>query len=382
MGRIITNFDELIEGNYKRLSMGARPSGKVHLGTLITILNGMLVMQKDPDATLELQLMDLDFDNQRGNVFVPYIHRQGPEGSEMSARDYMREELSTLLGKVGNQLGVDQRKTQILYFSDFLLDPEALNFFTGNLTDKGKRKSLLKVLFDRTNGDKYPVSGICQGCHTSSSNFSEGLFPEGKFAKLAEKIETLKDKDSNSARKWAKAYRKELTGLELRRNIITDSQPGIGKYFLKDICQNKKCDTTEYRFDLRQPGTYNIHYLVDPIRDALTTETRGKNDLHIFGGDYGIPSGVKKIPRAERIQSGMEAVGLEPVDAYIGPMLMVNGSKMSKSTVAVNCGSIDNAELPYVVGVLSEIAREGARQVSYSQIQDRVNSKKKGRIRV
>lgn len=67
MGDIIYyDLDSARQHSYKEISLGVAPSGELHEGTLITILNAFLIA-KGTSADISVKLMDLDYDPQRGH---------------------------------------------------------------------------------------------------------------------------------------------------------------------------------------------------------------------------------------------------------------------------------------------------------------------------
>jgi hypothetical protein len=370
MAKVISSFEELVKNDFERLSMGIRPSGRLHLGSLMTILSGLMYLGSHSDTKFELQVMDLDFDFKRGRVFTPYNHLRGPDGSGVSAREYTRGELKNIVDVAGEELGIDtQGRITTLYFSEFLHDPEAIGFFTDILTDRGTLSELKRNLFDKVRGYKLPVSGICPSCYTSSNEFANFSFGDRDVNEdiaimLANSQipEELKENIIKKKLEDAGKVRGEI-------DLMTGGNPDDARYFVESNCYNTNCDQTSYVFDLRGPGRYNIHYLVDPIRDAMDTKMRQGNDLHIFGGDYGQPSGVRRISKVDRIQRGMAAIGLEATDAFVGPIVLSDGQKMSKSKD--NCMYVntnDRDELISYVRILNGMISNDVRVIESSDV--------------
>ena len=380
MAQTITSFEDLVSQEFKSLSMGIRPSGKVHLGSLITLLSGLLYMKEHPETRFEIQVMDLDYDFNRGPVFTPYLYLAGPEGSGQSAREYLRGELATICEVAADELRTAKRENiRVLYFSEFLMDREALNFFTDILTDPERLGAMTTELFDENKKGKVPVSGICPGCHTSVNGYSSPRFARSKSDKLIKKLARFVD-TSNPIPEAKRIERIEVCNQELQKitteiDVVTGGRPVNARYFMNSSCYNQACIMDQYAVDLRQPGTYNIHFMVDPIRDALQTSARLRNDLHIFGGDYANPTGERKVPRVLRIQRAMEAIGLKGTDAYIGPLVLAEGKKMGKS---LGNGSIvkvqDEKNLRRTIQVLSEMIHENHREIDYKEIERRIGT--------
>ena len=382
MTRIITDFADLVTEDYEHLSMGIRPSGRIHVGSLLTILNGIEYLRAHDQSTFEIQVMDLDFDNQRGDHFVPYIHMQGPEGSRNSARQQLRQDLHSILNVMIDlepELDLDGR-VSISNFSDFLYDTEVLDFFSDILTDRDKVGELRSILWDQGKSNKTPLSGICPSCHYSNSNWVTNFYNEDATQKIRGDIQKIISGeivvgDERRTRELIVEKHNDITRVEREIEIYTHGNAEDSKFLFKDTCKNDDCGIDDYVVDVRRPTAYNVHYLIDPLRDALSTDTHPRNDLHIFGGDYGAPYGTQGTPKSRRIQLAMKAIGLNPVDAFVGPLITYNGAKMGKSGASVSVNELGPEGILQHLLVITDILRErSSEDISYRKIQEEIDA--------
>jgi hypothetical protein len=93
-------------------------------------------------------------------------------------------------------------------------------------------------------------------------------------------------------------------------------------------CDEPKASVLPYMGDTN----WTTHYTVDPVRDALLShQFRDRKVLHIFGGDYGIPWGYGRTPKAERMHTLLQEITPDTVSHFVGPIIMSDGKKMAKS---------------------------------------------------
>ncbi|MBI4143246.1 hypothetical protein HY487_00010 [Candidatus Woesearchaeota archaeon] len=289
---------ELTNSEHRRISIGLKPSGLIHLGTAVTLLHGMLVLKNNPGATLDVTVMDLELVMRAGTNFVPYQVRKDTYGCHDLMRAHTRQEAVEVLTETADYLDIDSSRVRISMFSK-MTEHSAFQNLLMQLFEHGKRRTMMKrILRDERGSTGDLVAPICDTCQYSSTNGHK----------------------------------------------LVDGENGV---YLAAWCKNPECPTDTYEVKLTQPRRVNIFYLIDPIRDLVPNDDGRIVDLHIFGGDYGLPYGVGRTPRAHRVQRLMSLLSENPPDIYIGPILMFEGKKLGKSrqnnfSIAAMKGSFPN----------------------------------------
>ena len=130
-----------------------------------------------------------------------------------------------------------------------------------------------------------PIAGICPKCHTSKSSFSKLGYSDAYLSKLYTKLNDLTTNKFNldlstqqrNIEKYTKLINEFLTTAKTQTGDVKDM-----KFIYKSKCDNSSCSVDNYHFDIRN-NQYNIHYLVDPIRDAIDINNNNMNIVHIYG---------------------------------------------------------------------------------------------------
>jgi hypothetical protein len=285
---IKTNLDDLSKGEFHRISLGLKPSGEMHFGTLMTFLQGMVALSKNPDTSLDVAVMDLDFDFQRGKDYVSFMYSHDSMKCHGFMKEHTMREAEDALAEMSRFFGVNNTRIRTRYFSETTLDPTYQKFMEYLfLQEEGMQLLKKSVTPLHTTKTRQLISPICDECGHSSS-----------------KLPTIYVDNSIMSRGTVK-----------------------GK------CFNERCDVGEYFTHINQSGRINFFYLVDPVRDLIPDGDGHITDLHIFGGDYALPwGGGDRASKAERVLRLME--GLSPIapSTYVGPILMDGEEKVSKST--------------------------------------------------
>jgi hypothetical protein len=273
----VRGFKSLEEQKFDSISMGTRPSGTLHLGNLFVLASCMHYLRINSKAQVHVDIMDLDFDTQRGALFTPFVNLP-------ATRDFIKQ-LEAAVDILSHELKVDPGGVKIRYFSDRLkgADSELRNMLLRLAKGRESVKALKYSILDMPHRyDTPPLSMICDGCHQSNSNFVRYHSKSGLF--------TAK-------------------------------------------CDNWTCTTGEYSSDL-STDFFNVHYLVDPVRDLLLPPPV----LHVYGGDYGLSNGQSDTVRFMRVAAVMEAaricLGLETEapSFFIAPLITDHhGKKISKT---------------------------------------------------
>jgi len=283
MSRVITtDLAELTSGGFQVASMGLKPSGSIHLGTAMTFLQGMMVLSNNPSASLEVNVMDLDFDHQRGRDFVPYQSKTDPEECHRSMSDHTIEESQQALTEMAGHFGVSPDKIKVSLFGDITNHPQFQDYLVHLFGSDKKRQFLKETIAGNNRKSTSLLAPICGSCAHSST-----VPPVYKGPKKA---------------------------LRLRAR-----------------CFNEKCRVERYQVGLTEPRRVNFFYLVDPIRDLIPDDRGRTVDVHLFGGSYGWEYGEERIPKAKRVLSLMSALSDQAPQIYVGPVLISGGTKLGKS---------------------------------------------------
>lgn len=284
MSRVITtDLAELAKGEFQRVSLGLKPSGLMHLGTAMTFLHGMIALSNNPYASLNVTVMDLDFDYQRGRDFMSYQGKTDPNGCHEFMKEHTVEEARQTLGEMARYLGVSLDQINVSLFGDITEHPQFQKYLADLFGNESGRRLLKEIVVGGSGKSTSLLAPICGSCLHSS---------------------TVPPK-----------YEESDGTLELRTK-----------------CFNEECDVEKYTVGLTSPRKVNIFYLVDPIRDLIQDDSGRVVDVHLFGGDYGLQYGENETPKAKRVLKLMTALTEQAPLIYVGPILTFNGTKLGKSS--------------------------------------------------
>ncbi len=270
------SFKCLEENRFDHVSMGTRPSGTMHMGNLFVLASCMHYLRINSEAQVHVDVMDLDFDNQRGGMFTPFIN--------LPATSEFMHQLDAAIDILAKKLRVDPHSVKKRFFSDRLHgDSDLRSMLLSLAKDKTAVKSMKFAIASRPGRyDTPPISMICESCGQSNSNFAHYKSVQDRFV---------------------------------------------------SECTNVTCGTGPYESDLASKP-FNVHYLVDPVRDLLLPGAV----LHMYGGDYGRPHGPDGTLRFLRVAAVMKAAMLnlgietELPAFFITPLITdQHGKKISKS---------------------------------------------------
>ena len=280
------DLESLSNREYNRISVGITPSNGVHFGFAFTMISAFMYMQNHPNCSLEVCITDRDLDPQLGRIFKPYDRLEDKGDCHKLMRDHVLEELKMLRNDYCTFFGLDSGRINIVFFSDLLVgEPTFFAEIKELLVNQEKSRALKVALLDH--GKKpyeVPFSPICPSCEYSNSHLGY----------------------VNQHRQLASFCYKQGCDYERTKNLVVVS--------------------------IDDPKAYNLHYMIPVARDLFDLRLSPKADLHIFGGDFDKPHGVKKFRKYERVQRVMQIFGRELPDIFIGPELELGGRKISKST--------------------------------------------------
>ncbi len=274
--RQLATFKDLEHADFKNVSLGTRPSGRLHTGNLFVLATALHYLRINSQAKIHVDVMDLDFDTQRGKVFTPFVH--------LSSTKQFLSDLTAAIEILSKEFGVDPNSVVLKFFSSRFTDPSFRGSFLKLFTDVDACQSVRYAMQGEGNSfDAAPISLFCPSCEQSAA---------------------------------------KLAILNARSNSFSA------------ICNNSNCTIGEYSVPFSSPSLFNVYYKVDPIRDLfLEPQT-----LHIFGGDYAKPCGSKKFPSFAYVAAIMEAARIfldiqTPIPAFFLTPLLTDesGRKISKS---------------------------------------------------
>lgn len=274
--RITSDFEQLdtYELNGKRVAVGFRPSGELHVGNLLSI--GYAAVIAD-ELNMELDLMCCDTD---WSAHLHENHR--PENNRVMKLFYMRD-----CGCGEHENIAEHRVDEI---RDFLegLESETVDIevkYLSNYRDESYLQALRNVLnnideFDEIFGGGFrrryrsPVAGVCSECgfsHAKGSAFSEEC-----------------DELVHSC--WSSECSQGFSSTPLDESI-------------------------------------GVYYLVDPVRDP------GRDvAVHVFGGDYRDAEKGQKTSKTVKVARITDLACGETPAYFLGPLIADDGGKpLSKS---------------------------------------------------
>ncbi|MBI2134108.1 hypothetical protein HYU11_05505 [Candidatus Woesearchaeota archaeon] len=257
---------------YGKISMGLKPSGNLHLGTAATVYIASLAASRS-GARLDIQIMDLDFDYQRGNFFLPYRYYEDPGKCHGSMREHVKSELEQMLDDVSAFLG-GKLEAKVTYFSE----SSVTQSFIDTVMLLYKEQKLKPLLPGSRQSQDSLFSPVCE-C-----------------------------KRSNTCLPKVDAEKQTVSGM----------------------CMFDGCSTVKYTVRAGDDAKLNFHYMLDPIRDAISDANGLKADLHVFGGDYLMCYGQSHASKVDRISRVVETTG-HRMSYFVGPTITVYGEKLSKS---------------------------------------------------
>ena len=283
--------DRLLYTDYAKISAAIVPSRSIHFGFVFTALHALWYMRQNPRTTLEVTATDNAYDPQMGNNFIPYNKRACGCPQHVRLQDHVAHELVYMLGESAQFFQINPKRINVDFFTDRLKrDRESSAVITDILSAPEKARRLKRALFDDGSRPYFvPATANCSECgHTNS----------------------------------------HLGRVDREKKILTS------------ICHNESCIKykKESHIGLESPWKFNLHYMIDPIRDLFwndyrtaTSASKGA-DLHIFGGDYAMPHGESQVPRVERVRNVMRIVKEDIPDVFIAPLVTWSGEKVGKST--------------------------------------------------
>lgn len=289
--RITSSFEELkdLYSTGKRVSVGFRPSGELHLGNLLTLAYSSVIASR---LGLELDLFCCDTD---WSAHIHENHR--PENSDVMRLFFKRECACDRHENIA-----EHRVDEIRPFLDGLesyTDEEIEAGFLSQLDSEGYREALRNVLenmedFDEIFGGGFrrryrsPIVNVCDNCGFSHAKGAPYSHESGE---------------------------------------------------LVASCRKKACVQGFSRGQLEEK--IGVYYLVDPVRDPTRDAA-----VHVFGGDYRDAAKEQKTPKIEKVAKITELATGETPSYFLAPMIAdEDGKPLSKSKgTGLTVSEIDDLE--------------------------------------
>ena len=260
----------------KRVTVGFRPSGSLHVGNLLTITYAAAVADRLAKP-LELAICDTDWsahlhehhfpDNNR--VMKLFFKRECPCGEHENVAEHRLEEIRPFLEAVEKQLGVE-------------IDTKYLTELQG---DKEYTDALRKILRNMPEFDD--------------------IFGGGFMRRYISPVTVVCDECGYSHAKGA------------------SHSPGTDE--LVAPCRNMECMNGFMSEPLT--GEIGVYYLVDPVRDPSRDVA-----VHVFGGDYRVAQKEQKTSKIAKVAKITEMATGETPAYFLAPMISdENGRPLSKS---------------------------------------------------
>lgn len=288
---ITSSIEELedFKASGKRLSVGFRPSGELHVGNLLTLAYSSVIGSR---LGLEVDLFCCDTD------WSAHIHQDHqPDNSDVMRLFFMRDCPCDRHENIAEHR-VDEIRPFLKGLENYTgKDIEA--GFLSELDSEGYREALKQVLenmdeFDDIFGGGFrrryrsPVVNVCGACGFSHAKGS--------------------------------IYNRETEELTAS-------------------CRNKACRKAFSRGRLDEK--IGVYYLVDPVRDPSRDVA-----VHVFGGDYRDATKGQKTPKIDKVAKITELANGETPSYFLAPMITdEEGKPLSKSLgTGLTVSEIDDLE--------------------------------------
>lgn len=271
--------------NEVNIAFGIRPSGKIHLGNMMTMALAVgLSRDIGPHLTrLNITTCDLDlpdpveWNTSKKGFARHYKDLPGPNGNDESMAQYATNNVTEFL-KVLSESGRLQYSIRTL--TEVQREPDFREGLKRVLDDPESMKTLMPHHLKQG----VLVYPLCRKCGTSYTGTQKG-----------------------------------------KANTYEDGT-------IHTFCTNPDCDVEDYDVDVLDSSIdLAVHLFIDPLRDAVV---RPYANIHVFGGDYLADHGTNKIPKINKIEKIMEIAskGQRVPDFLIGPTVYSReGPKMSKT---------------------------------------------------
>jgi hypothetical protein len=366
---LIWDFNEFMSRKFSSLSMGLTPSGHLHLGFLSTLACALMYLKEHPKTHLIITnvenslasklekynglplrfqyltegelIIPKDYDNlKKRNISIHTVHNELKDliwklvqiFDENSAKNIKQIRTSFNLPK--HKRFMEDKEHQIFHL--FSNQVYVYSFLRILERDKKFRKNLLSYL---TNYNFAKVIGPLCGIKCTVKNFGDQIIIGSKRYKTKGfkiPIRLYCPNCHDLCPDWAivvigHPYHNGPTFAAPCQNYgacpRADKKPGYDGYVYHNI--KDSIEMAEF------------HFMLDPIRDFFDPF---KADCHIFGGDYFQLkyelSGMSAIDKIEKMFTYLESITGQSKSLFGGPLITIEGRKMSKSGTSFNLKNI------------------------------------------
>lgn len=290
------------------VSLGIRPSGELHVGTIATLVNGFILSDLIDARGIELTVCDNDQPDakepgHRQHYDILYNRLQDPERCHETIAEHGEEEI--IAAALSIRDAAEQKfdrafSLNIMKLSDVTSILEFRAELMGLLVPYEKARYLKslslgwsKVRAHRNKVYKHRIFIPCQECGTTP-------------------------------------HAPSLVTFELEGGSRVPYIHGAAGNYDCNSCKNGK--VLKPLSNLEQELA--VHHFFDPIRDVCLpryNDPDRKVRLHVFGGDYIERYYSKHLTPAQIIFDIVELTGRETPDIFLGPTYVdLNGNKLSK----------------------------------------------------
>ncbi|MDY6778638.1 MAG: hypothetical protein SVU32_08285 [Candidatus Nanohaloarchaea archaeon] len=278
----ITGLEELdarvTDASGTGVEVGFRPSGELHIGNLVSIASAAVIAGRH-DEPLQVTCCDTDWaahthelvreDNKR--VMKHYFARDDPEGCHDNLAKH-------------RYAGAEPYIREIASAADVELD---FNWMSDLQQDSAFREALHRLFERMEEFDAIWDGGFRKRWKSPVAPVCECGFSPAKGASYASESRTV-------------AF----------------------------PCWNDRCGRGFAEAPLAEENRLGIYYLVDPIRDTSSRDTK----IHVFGGDYRHAEKGQKTTKLHKVRKITELVNGETPLYVTAPLIVSSGGKpLSKS---------------------------------------------------
>ena len=372
MVKIINEFSEFMNSEFQSISMGFTPSGFIHLGFLTTLACAFMYIKRHPNTKLIITNIENSLSckwDKYGNYPLRF-QTLTDSGLNLPSSFEELKKREIVTKQVHNE--VINLIWKLVHTFDQKTTEEITEINKKNI-DENTRKLLLQKenkIFHYFHSQIHIYSFL--HILDSHKRFRKEVFrylmnPE--FASLVTPILTgtdgeIKDYENKVYSDNRQYYPKQFQ-IPVRLYCPTCKQlcPDWGKVIIGhpklreptiySICKNPDCEKGQnedreqkkifIKFIKQDIQFLEFHFMLDPIRDFIEPF---KTDCHLFGGDYFLleyeKSGLKAIDKLNQMFEYLEKKTEQEKAFFGGPLIVMEGKKMSKSEEAFNIKDIDN----------------------------------------
>jgi hypothetical protein len=401
MTEVIWDFNEFMSKEFKSLSMGLTPSGYLHVGFLSTLACALMYLKEHPNAHLIITNVENSLSSwpEKYNG-VPLRFQYIEDGDLLLPKNYQELKKRNTAGKVV-QNEIHDLIWRLTAIFDKRTKKEKEDIKRAFIPPKDKRWLELKEnkvhhIFG-AHIYVYSFLSVLERDRAFKNNMIKFL-SDFDFAKvigplcgLQPAVNVFGNQVVNERGRYkavcfiipARLYCPDCYELCPEYAVVVLKHPLHPGPTLAAMCKNRECKrgrmeggSDGYVYQNMQESLENIefHFMLNSMRDFFNPFTA---DCHIFGGDYFQleynHSGMKAIDKISDMFRFMEQKTGQRKAFFGGPLVTIDGVKMSKSSMAFNIRDIKDIEQAFLnIVTILETARSKSYpkglQISYEDI--------------